>query len=487
VQDPRKFATLWKKLYFVFSILLYSGLGVLYLLLITRATDVYADSLAVIEYAAAFGCVSLPGVMFLVWSYWTCCAMSGFSYKSAAAAARASQINRIALLWSIGRIMRGVVFFIGIEYEWETNLDSTRLSIIVVSTLAISELIPLYFALDWSIIAAIMLGSDNHSFHLPTSESSSRLLSDTNNISVAENTGGHQYGSYGHGHNHGSSSANSTTSTGYHIQVDELKRTGPMTSDDGFEFEQAGRVNDLPVLLRCYRVNSSELIDRRVCEELALEVIRVSSTSYKCVEPFVGVCLIPSEIVIAYELVPGYPLSTLLARTSRPFYSETVLRMLRDICVAMADIHSVSSSRCHGSLTSSSLIVSPDQQLIVTRMGLGPVYSLAQVMLGRRTVNAWSAPELFLGHHISQAADVYSFGIIMWEIMTLQTPFKAMSIDQIRHTVVSDKQRPQIPQRHKMTESYLDLMRVCWSQDMAERPSFEAILKFLDTLEPCNT
>ena len=78
-------------------------------------------------------------------------------------------------------------------------------------------------------------------------------------------------------------------------------------------------------------------------------------------------------------------------------------------------------------------------------------------------------------------ADVYAFGIILWEIVTRLEPYEDKAPMQIILEVVSHDLRPTIP--HAFSASPLvPLMKDCWSADPGNRPTFTVILARLDEL-----
>lgn len=89
-------------------------------------------------------------------------------------------------------------------------------------------------------------------------------------------------------------------------------------------------------------------------------------------------------------------------------------------------------------------------------------------------------PELLLDGHLSSKVDVYSFGVIMWEIETGQTPFKDLRYAEVMRAIVVDGKRPQFdPGTH---EDYVALAQLCWDRDPQKRPSFEVVLEALDRM-----
>ncbi|OQR84331.1 serine/threonine protein kinase [Achlya hypogyna] len=103
----------------------------------------------------------------------------------------------------------------------------------------------------------------------------------------------------------------------------------------------------------------------------------------------------------------------------------------------------------------------------------------------------WMAPEV-IGHEpYSMKADVYSYGVILWEMLAKEQPFKGMSpiqgtssgwAAQLRKRVAAfavarQQMRPAFPK--DTPESLQQLVETCWHQDPAHRPTFAQVLDAL--------
>ncbi|KAH0791962.1 TKL family protein kinase [Histomonas meleagridis] len=91
----------------------------------------------------------------------------------------------------------------------------------------------------------------------------------------------------------------------------------------------------------------------------------------------------------------------------------------------------------------------------------------------------WMAPEMFNSTHYDSKVDVYSYGILLWEMLTEATPFDGMSAFQIMAAVCQKGQRPDIPE--STPKELTALIEACWSQDPAQRPTFDQIYQAFST------
>src|ERR1043166_8670782 len=81
----------------------------------------------------------------------------------------------------------------------------------------------------------------------------------------------------------------------------------------------------------------------------------------------------------------------------------------------------------------------------------------------------YMAPEIFQGQKYTTASDIYSFGMIMWEVMTGRRPFWDKSHDTDLIIEIVDGLRPPIVTN--APEGYIELMKKCWRSDPSKRPT----------------
>jgi serine/threonine-protein kinase TNNI3K len=92
----------------------------------------------------------------------------------------------------------------------------------------------------------------------------------------------------------------------------------------------------------------------------------------------------------------------------------------------------------------------------------------------------YMAPEVCENLPYGFSADVYSFGILLWEIMYLKTPFWGYNAAKHHQLVVVAKQRPHLSRA--WSPSLKKLMSQCWSHSPLDRGDMTYVYESLQTL-----
>jgi serine/threonine protein kinase len=91
------------------------------------------------------------------------------------------------------------------------------------------------------------------------------------------------------------------------------------------------------------------------------------------------------------------------------------------------------------------------------------------------------APEIFSGSKFSKASDIYSLGMIMWELTTGCKPFANVEHDISLIYKIIDGKRPEIT--NDTPECFASLMKRCWDPDPLKRPYVSEISSTINTFE----
>ena len=113
--------------------------------------------------------------------------------------------------------------------------------------------------------------------------------------------------------------------------------------------------------------------------------------------------------------------------------------------------------------------------------GLAHLKLGADVRTERMGSPMWTSPEVLKGDARNEKADTYSYGMLLFELMTRQLPFHNVSPAQVVMGVITNLlPRPTLPNPSAWPEGLRELMVRCWQHAPADRPAFGAIL---DTIE----
>lgn len=179
------------------------------------------------------------------------------------------------------------------------------------------------------------------------------------------------------------------------------------------------------------------------------------------------------------------------------------LEMALDAARGMLYLHSLSPAILHRDLKSPNMLVTAEWRVKVADFGLSKMSDLIADSTAMSTVQnnnpRWLAPEVLRGGGATagRPSDVFSFGIVMWELLTWEVPWRSLrDWGQILVGVVVDNRRPPVPQdrrtlpgrredndRFESLEGYIALMERCWSPNPDQRPEFREIIRVLQQIK----
>lgn len=193
---------------------------------------------------------------------------------------------------------------------------------------------------------------------------------------------------------------------------------------------------------------------------------------------FMGVIMHSSGRYIVTEFVEGGALRDVL-RKKREFKLEWPLRVriATDIARAMAYLHS--RSIIHRDLKSANVLMDGSLRAKVADLGLARSFSRQGQQTATSVVGTleWMAPELLKGQKYNEKADVFSYGLILFEIIIRKKP-EADLFRQHDFSANTKAIEEQVPK--DCPEALSALMLACLKANPALRPSFEVILEVLE-------
>ena len=157
-----------------------------------------------------------------------------------------------------------------------------------------------------------------------------------------------------------------------------------------------------------------------------------------------------------------------------------VKRVAIGVARGMAYLHSGDPPVLHRDLKSANILLDESYNPKVCDFGLSRLKAHERSMTGNCGTVQWMAPEVLASKPYNEKADVYSFGIICWELLSRQCPYEGMTAIQCALAVLNRNKRPDIP---KFCPPPLHaLIRSCVKKNPDERPSFLQIIQAFDSM-----
>lgn len=206
-------------------------------------------------------------------------------------------------------------------------------------------------------------------------------------------------------------------------------------------------------------------------EDFCNEISILSRLRHPNVILFLGACTRPPRLSMVTEYMEMGSLYYLihLSGQKKKLTWRRRLKMLRDICRGLMCIHRMKIA--HRDIKSANCLVNRHWTVKICDFGLSRMMTESPM---KDTSSAgtpeWMAPELIRNEPFTEKCDIFSLGVIMWELCTLSRPWEGLPPDRVVYSVANEGSRLDIP------EGPLGrLIADCWAEPQ-ERPSCEVIL-----------
>ncbi|KAK3150545.1 hypothetical protein QOZ80_3AG0234590 [Eleusine coracana subsp. coracana] len=197
---------------------------------------------------------------------------------------------------------------------------------------------------------------------------------------------------------------------------------------------------------------------------------------------FMGAVTRPPNLSIVSEYLPRGSLYKILHRPNCQIDEKRRIKMALDVAKGMNCLHTSVPTIVHRDLKSPNLLVDNNWNVKVCDFGLSRLKH-STFLSSKSTAGTpeWMAPEVLRNEQSNEKCDVYSFGVILWELATLRMPWSGMNPMQVVGAVGFQDRRLDIPK--EVDPLVARIIFECWQKDPNLRPSFAQLTSALKTVQ----
>lgn len=247
-----------------------------------------------------------------------------------------------------------------------------------------------------------------------------------------------------------------------------------------------GRWNGQEVAIKEIRSTSAdEQQEKIMILQLRREIASLNRIQHPNVVRFIGACFVPPKVALVTEFIKGDTLLAYLknfAKTpkGRGELLSHAIQIGLQIAKGMAHAHMLQI--VHRDLKSPNIMIEQDtNRVVIIDFGSARVVHASDSHMTKGVGSfRWIAPELFLSSQYNEKVDVFSFGVILWEILHPgQIPLAHYTPVEAAYAAAQRKVRPAVSA--PLSSAFTKLLRACWHQESKNRPSFASLVEIFET------
>ena len=228
---------------------------------------------------------------------------------------------------------------------------------------------------------------------------------------------------------------------------------------------------------------SQNSIPQQILSAFEEEVRIISCIRHPNICLFLAACLDPpnraiiTELVIRGSLWDVLRIPNLFQQTGQYYLPTWIIRKILDgTCKGITYLHNHKPAIIHRDLKSANILLDESFNVKICDFGLAKLLDYSGTMTANVGTIQWMAPEVLRGHQYTEKADIYSIGIITWEVVTGKCPFEGKTQLDIVLDVAQHLKRPELPPCSDAVKIFLDR---CWHDNCDNRYSAVEVLMII--------
>lgn len=223
------------------------------------------------------------------------------------------------------------------------------------------------------------------------------------------------------------------------------------------------------------KLNGEEVAVKKVRDVKETDIKNLRKLNHPNIIPFKGVCTQAPCYCIIMEYCPYGQLYEIL-RDGKELPPRLILDWSNQIASGMNYLHS--HKIIHRDLKSPNVLIGRNDVVKISDFGTHRTWNEKSTKMSFAGTVAWMAPEVIRNELCSEKVDIWSFGVVLWELLTGEIPYKEVDSSAIIWGVGRNSLHLPIPST--CPEGFKLLMRQCWSSKSRNRPSFRQVLMHLE-------
>ena len=421
-------------------------------------------------------CIITPFIL-LSFYFFLSCKFSGRPFKDTQSKKELNYILFVCIYWSISRFLLGITVLLIIQLFLNQLKDFEKLDnaiyISIIVYFFIIEIIPLYFSVSSELSKTFIKNELNESLLSSNENVEEKLISDfSQRITIISND------------------LESTIPKKKKIKIknylipfkDILLKEELFSRKNGLGKIYKGIYNTEEITCRIVKFTR---LSRYELEEIIKDFEIIIKLTNPYISKVIGLCIEQNNMVI---IISNYynkgSLFDLLHIKKEKLSNKNKINIAIGIIKGLQYLHE--NCIIHYHLSSKNVYIDDDLNPLIGDYGFYNLKEHACIFNKYINKNSYSSPEILINsqkisHKLNnyeneKKKDIYSFGMLLWEIFTENIPFN-IKLSELKKYIIDEKLRPQVS--NQLNKNIAELIRNCWDADIDKRPKLDTILSVL--------